>query len=422
MDNMNTKKWTRYWTTGGGVCSGTSMWVTLKGLLHTSGDIAFAAPLTVASGIIAFLLFAYLFQAIPHQTPEMRGKLVLGVALPGLTVVVATSTLMGILGMAAPEAQRRDLVETVERADARLEERLKQLERQSEASVLLDAKAAEFANLAEEEKKSGSIERKGGRSRAYRDLTAISEAFAASAQRLRDDQERREQAGQAATKALSELRQLAESLQANVESLRQASEPVASHLRVASVALAELERSALDGEVLGPVEATLGQLALIPVRGTGKTTKETQERTERMEAGAGLVAQLGIQAHAKARQALDLLRTEQDEKQERFTLLGPANAVIEHLWSVVHLVAFPVALDLGFPIVALIALSLMQVPRTPGPTNREPVMDDHSYEDLDSWTKLQRRIAALQQLQRHIAALQQQRAIGDGSGGPSHPS
>jgi hypothetical protein len=397
--------WTGRFTSAGAVCSSVSMWVTLKGLLHTSGELSLAVPLTVASGIIAFLLFAFLCRAMPSQSAEVQGKLAMGVAVPGLAVVVATSTLMGILGMAAPEAQRLDMLRTVDLAEARLDEQLKQLKRQSEAVGIVESSAKGLVGVATREKEKGDLERRGESGKAYQDLIAISEAYEAAAEVLRADQKRREEAGQAATEALSKLRELTESTQANVESLRRISEPATQHLRVLSVSLAELERSALEGDVLAPVEAALAQQELIPGRNQGKTSEGSQER---QQAAAGVVAQLGSQSHQQTVERLDLLRVE-PRPHARFTLLSPADAVLEHLWSVAHLVAFPVALDIGFPLVALIALSLIQAPPRNG---RGFNPSEQGHETSEPWPQLDRR----------VAAFREQRSLGHGRGGQSGPN
>ncbi len=404
LDIKNDNLWTGRFTFAGVATSTVGGWIMLKGVLQIHGELSVALPVTISCSIIAFLLFAFLCDQMPNRPPEKQGKLVLGVALPGLGIVAMTCTSIGILGIAAPEAQRRDLIETVDRADARLEHLLKQHRRQSEAVVILEGRAKEFDVVAEQEKERGHIERKGESGKAYRDLMAVSEGFAASAGLLRADQKRREEAGQAAAEALTKLRELAESTQANVESLRRIAEPAKEHLRAVSVSLAELERSVLDGDVLAPVDATLGQQELIPVRSGGNASEEAQERRQ---AAAGIVAQLGSQSHQQTAEALNLLRAE-PAAAEHFTLLDPAEAVIEHFWSVAYLVALPVALDLAFPIVSLIALSLLQVNSRNG-RGFSPVEQHH--ETSQPWP----------QLDRSVAASREQRSLGHGRGGKSGP-
>jgi hypothetical protein len=385
-------KLSRYFNYGGAVCAIVSMLVTYQGVMQVNGQALYAALLIIASGIISFGFYYALCELLPQTSPKQRPRLFALLGAGGIPLIFATSTWIGILGMAAPEALRLCMLDNVEIADAHLEELIKRQEAQSDAIGILDAKAKEFAALAEREKTEGTFERKGEKGKAYRDLLAISGGFTAAAEALRADQARRETAVQTATKALGTLRELAQSTKANPASLRKADKPYNQQLQTLNVALAELERSALDSDVLGPVRSALSTAEVAPLKATDK------EKRAKVQEASKAVETLGATAAAQVEQTLVQLRFEPLE-QEPLTLPSPMDAVLQHLKSVIHLVAFPVGLDIGMPYLALVALSFMSrvpprsedEPNEPAPSAQEPSHDTTS--SPSRWTSLGHKVA-----------------------------
>lgn len=392
-------KLTRYFTIAGAICSGVSMVVTYQGVMQVNGNAHYAFPLTFASGLIAFGFYHTLCVLLPRTPPANRSRLLMLLGSGGLALIIATSTLLGTLGMAAPEALRLCMLDNVEVADGHLEELIKRQKSQSDAIAILDAKAKEFANLAEREKETGQFERKGEKGKAYRDLLAISSGFTSAADALRADEARRETAVQAATKAVGALRELAESTKANPTSLKAALEPYNEQLRTLNVALAELERSALEGDVLGPVRSALGQREFAPIKAKDK------DRRAKVEEASQAVGKLGAMALAQAEQALVQMHFEALER-EPLSLPSPLNAVRQHFASVFPLVAFPVGLDIGMPYLALVALSFMS------PAPRRP--EDEPNDPSSSAKEVQRDAtpSAWPGLGQKVAGSKEQRAVG----------
>lgn len=390
MQRSTLSKLGRYFAGSGLVCSIGSFFITYEGLLTISGNPLFCLMLTAASWVVSMMILHVCCQVIPRATADARPKLLAGVAGPGMLFIVLSSTSMAVLGMAAPEAQRLDMRQTLDRAELRLEQAQITQQQQANAITLLRSQAQQLEASSEQESVTGTLLDKGRRSRSVQDLHALSEAYALAAGQVKSDHERRVEAAGNANRILGELRAIVDDAQANAQDLRAVDQRYLEHLRELNVALADLERSALEDNVLAPVAQVLAARRDTPLKalktrrarqpesgdapegrrqGRSQRSRAQGERQEKREAALATLHARNEQVLEENQAALQDLLAEPGPSQ-RLERRSPMQAVWAHRAAVAHLIAFPFILDLAIPIIALMTLSIlgsMQAPPIPVP-------------------------------------------------------
>jgi hypothetical protein len=348
------KPWIRRFLLVGGGCTIFSAFVTLRGVQMVVGEVFFPVGWTLLSALISFLLFAFLCHTIPRASPEQRGALLLGVAVPALLLVGATSTVMGLEGAAGPEAQLLELQRLAEEAEHRVETMRRERLRQLEATDTLRSKKTQFEALGKGERGHGDFTGHADEGKTSRDLQAIAEALGMAADRLDQNQKRRLEAEEKAGDAAARMRWIAESTQASPSRLPEAADRYQQELRRFNTAYAELQEAVDVRDVLAPIREALARQEMTP------PTARTQDGRERQQEAAANVRALGQAALEDSRKAVEPPDRDEFGQEEPLRIPRPFTAIRAHFWEVIHLAAFPLALDFLYPIVALVALTFMR--------------------------------------------------------------
>lgn len=407
-----TRKWVRRMTGVGGCCTTISMCVTFRGVYLLVGELFFPLAWALLSALISFLFFSFLCQAIPRTPPGTRGILILGVGLPVFLLVGSTSTLMGLEGAAGPEAQLLELQRVATQASGRVRELREERIAQLDSIDTLHALQMQFAQMADEEEESGRFTGSPKPGKTSRDLDALAAAFGQAATRLSSVQDRRHQAEDIAEEAAANMQAIAEQTQASPKQLPQAAEQYQQELRRFNEALATLEGSVEEREVLAPIREAVKQQALTP------TSASTQAGRRRQEKAATAVSTLAQSALEQAEQALENAQRMRTYQTQPLKVPRPFAAIMNQFDQVIHLAAYPLALDFLYPLVALVALTFLRAQVREGSREQAPTQPSPSPESIFEWTKNSSRHEPhpdpdhAERVRRRAAAYRQSRARG----------
>jgi len=400
-DLQESKLWTRRFTYVGGACTVVSAGITFRGMVHITGEPFWAAAFTLMSAVISFLFYAFLWRTFPRAKTEDRGPLLLWVFLPALLLVAATSTFLGILGLAGPKAEllaKRDLAE---QAAAQIELHRQYRLAQTKSVESLQAQEREFGQLAQDEELSGRLSGSRGEGKISRDLVALSRAFQSAGTLLEDDLDLRLDAEQRALAAATAMRHIADEAQANTRSLGKIRETYQDELRHFNQAFAELQEGMGEQDLMTPIQGALKQQVLTPLSVHGKRKMARQKR-----------ATLAVThlAEGSSREVEKSILAWGDVPTHESSLRIPdsIDAIEEHFGAVAHLAAYPVALDFLYPIVVLVALSFMrrgrEAPRVPAPSRQthDPPEDrtEHAPANPGSQSHVDQQVERLRRLRR----------------------
>lgn len=337
-----------------------SVCMTGEGLYMLIGSWPYALLLVVFSGISIYFSYSLLLHTFPRAGSYDRVKLgALGAGIVVL-VVVPTSTTFGVAAFAAPESVKLSLGDISDEASARLSE-LQKLRAAEQAVVpALQAASAEFEALAKDEVEnrrfSGTPSEKEGP--ISQDLRGIARGFESAANLVKSDEERLKTAAGEAETAVSQMHKIASEAKANADSMRTSSEAFKKELAKFDVAMADLARSSLDADLLAPVDAAIRQQAQSPLTGRAESIRAKQQ------AAKDTIATLAAQARAAAANQIAEARARPEPGTEAapepLEVPEPMDAVIKHFARVVHTAAYPIAIDIGLPLISLLALTLMR--------------------------------------------------------------
>lgn len=339
------------WTVGFGTAAGVPL--TFSGLYWVTDSILNSGLFTAVAAAVSFIVSAWLLDHFPRAPRRDRGKIFLIVVVPGLGVVLLTSTTWAGLTVAAPLAMQRDMQAQVELAEQDLA-RISEL-RTAEAAVIpsLEAQARGFELLYEGEILDGRVSeiRSDEPGKTAQDLKAIADSYRMAAKMVTDDQVRLTEARKLAETAIDEMRELADESDANRDGIRTALGQFAGQRRALGLAMDELGHSILDdASILGPLDTAISQQAATSASATSDKRRELQLKAKQTVAG------LAAEARKKAEDTLVAARSELPETGD-YRVAGPIEAIGRHLGEVAYTMAPPLAADLMLPLLCLFALS-----------------------------------------------------------------
>lgn len=342
---------------------GGSAWLTYSGLTAFT-ERSVAVVLSAISFGLAWLCWGFLCEFAPRAGKRSRAGLRATVLYPTIVLVGLTSTTLGWMGLAVPEAEKLAMVSMVDEGAVVLKKLERQRAAEAGALPVLAAQAAEWEAMSEDERRNGRFFRRG-RGKITGDLGAIARAYGSACEMLEQDRRRFGEAGREAEAALEAMRRIADETSASTGEMKEASGKFSRQVYRFDEALAVLGVSSLDTALLG-IDGAMSQQRNSPLISQG------DRRREREKVATERITKMAEDARASVGAALQGVEREPvDVPLMRLPLAGEALA--EHLAGVLHLGAYPVAIDLFLPPVCLLILSFLRrrLPRCEGAPSGE---------------------------------------------------
>ncbi|MEM7151315.1 MAG: hypothetical protein AAF799_00660 [Myxococcota bacterium] len=325
--------------------------ITFMGLVGTQ-PLWLATLLASVSVVLASVGWTFLLRAWPRANRRERGMLLRLVALPVLGLVVLSSSVIGIFGLATPQAIRQDMVQITDEVAPVIQAQRSRIEAEQQLLPLLEQAAREFAAMAEDEATRGRFTgHRGRRGRIYGDLKALAGNFEAAANTFREGQEGARLALREAQIALGQLRRLSLEAGSGRQELRRASEGYRQALETLAGALTRARLSPLES-TLSIVEAGIAQ------QRRSTTTARSARRREREEAAATAVGQIAAQSQRRLDDLVGGLPSDSPQLLP-MRLALPVEAVAKHWPYILPLAAYVLAIDLVLPALMIVMLGFL---------------------------------------------------------------
>lgn len=345
------RKWRRAFLIVTGAGTSLSVWVSAEGLELLIGTGLMPWALAGFGGALSYAFYAFLAEFMPRTrgwTLAWLTTLVMFVVL----LVAATSTLLGVLGQAAPEALRIDMKVQLDRLEDHVDQMLRAHPIDEAGAVeYLGSVAQSHYAAAEDEIESAPISRMPGNGPTSSGLERLGQAYDEAADQLEAQSVRRAAAAAEAEAAMAALRVKVGSWDGSLEQMSQVRAVLAQEQQRLARALADVQRRVTPAETLAPVDVVIEQIANTPSTARNERKRERQQRANR--ALLAMAQESRASAETLLRGELEVVEIE-DERPE-VELTRPLEAVGKHWREVSVLIAYPVAIDLA-PVLVLLCM------------------------------------------------------------------